>query len=350
MALSSHLAIWKTLPLIAFLLTGLVALCFYFREIFLTLLIGHVIVVVADRLITDYRARIARLRFSGWKRRLYGPLTLAFWLVAVVFLLWTSLSDLSQALTRIDTEQLSLRTVYVAKVQPYLPRLVVERVLTPQMVQAGEDYILSLVNVFIQDLSFFLSVGVLIIPLQAGLYFKRRGTLMQRALGGIPSELRDAVQRAAKAMAGDADDFFTGRIIESVAVGSLCCLGFFVAGVKGWMLFGALAGVLNIVPYLGPILSAVPPLMITLLLDVPIAAAYVVITILATQLIDQYYLEPFMVSRRARVHPLLGVILPLAGAKLSGIMGMIFAIPIYSVYKIILREAYEELTRVHGGS
>ena len=68
--------------------------------------------------------------------------------------------------------------------------------------------------------------------------------------------------------------------MESMVIAGICCLGFFIAGVKGWLVLGLLAGFLNIVPYLVRLLGAVPPMLITLLVDEPIITFYVVITIL----------------------------------------------------------------------
>ena len=171
---------------------------------------------------------------------------------------------------------------------------------------------------------------------------------MRKALESLPLNLRAAVHRVVRDAASDTQDFFAGRVAVVLAVASVCCLGYFVAGVKGWLVFGVVAGVLTIVPYIGPVLSVLPPLVITLSLDIPMAAVYVLVTVVVAELLKLYYLEPFMLSKRVRVHPLLGVLLPLVGVETFGIMGMIFAVPIYSVYKIILREAHEELVRIHG--
>jgi predicted PurR-regulated permease PerM len=55
-----------------------------------------------------------------------------------------------------------------------------------------------------------------------------------------------------------------------------------------------------------------------------------------------------MISGRLNVDALLGVVLPLVAFKLFGLMGMILALPIYSIYSIVLRVAYEELVRGLG--
>lgn len=346
--LTFHPSAWKVLAVIGVLLIVLVGLCFYFRDLFLILVMGYAVSVIADRLVSDYRHRLAKHQGSRWTRRLYVALTLTFWAGAMLFLLWTSVNELSQAFTRIDTENLRLRAVYLRRVAPLLPRLITERIVTPDMVQGVEDYYATLFSGLLRDLVHFLPLAVLIIPIQVNMYFGRTGNGLRGLLEGIPVNLRPAVHRVVRDAALDAHEFFAGRVVVAVAVASVCCLGYFVAGVKGWLLFGVLAGVMTIVPYIGPVLSVLPPLLITLSLDIPIAAVYVLVTIVVAELLKLYYLEPFMLSKRVRLHPLLGVLLPLVGAKTFGIMGMILAVPIYSVCKIILREAHGELLRIYS--
>ena len=120
-----------------------------------------------------------------------------------------------------------------------------------------------------------------------------------------------------------------------------------MGGVKGWLVLGLLAGVLNIADFIGPALSAVPPIVISFLADDPLAALIAVCTIVAAQLIDNFYLMPLMISSRVALSPLTTILLALIGAELLGIVGIILAIPIYLVYKITLRGAYSELVEVY---
>ena len=122
----------------------------------------------------------------------------------------------------------------------------------------------------------------------------------------------------------------------------------FIGGLKGWLVLGLLAGALNIVPYIGPVLGAIPPILIGIG-DAPTTAVYAIITIVIAQLIDNLYIIPFMISGMVRTDALLGIILILVGAQLFGIFGMVFAIPMYRIYKIILRDTYQGLTKVYKG-
>ena len=77
---------------------------------------------------------------------------------------------------------------------------------------------------------------------------------------------------------------------------------------------------------------------------------FAIITIIVAQLVDNFYLIPFMISGKVKMDSLLSIILVLVSAKLLGIVGMVFAIPIYIIYKVVLVEAYEELVEIYGNS
>lgn len=82
-------------------------------------------------------------------------------------------------------------------------------------------------------------------------------------------------------------------------------------------------------------------------IDSPMAALFAVITVIIVQLIDNLYLIPFMISEKVDINPFLSVVLTLATSRLLGPPGMVFAIPTYSMYKIIIKESYGELINIY---
>ncbi|WP_048125442.1 AI-2E family transporter [Methanosarcina lacustris] len=100
-------------------------------------------------------------------------------------------------------------------------------------------------------------------------------------------------------------------------------------------------------PYIGPFPEANPPVIVGYI-DSPMAALFAVITVVITQLIDNLYLTPFMISKKVDINPLLSVVLTFAASLLLGSPGcwallvvglswllgppgIVFAIPIYSI-------------------
>ena len=177
--------------------------------------------------------------------------------------------------------------------------------------------------------------------------FFKQGIIIEKRINALlPKKFQSGAKRASDEIKIQLRDFLTAKVTESVVIGGICCLGFFIAGLKGWLFLGLLAGMLNIIPFLGPLLGAIPPILIALV-DDPIIALYVIITIVIAQLLDNLYLIPFMISGKVKLDALLGIVLILVGAQLAGPLGMILALPIYLVYKITMRETYIELSRIY---
>ena len=348
MALSSSSNVWKVILVIFLIITAFFVLCFYFRTIFITIVVGIVMIIMSEKLMKHYRKKINRSDLSKTRRKILGAGLIIFWVFSIIFLVWNSLEDLSGAIGEARKTQQTASGVYLMKIDPYMPPLVAKNVLTEKRIKEAENYVFSVFSEFFSKIANLLLNAVLIIPLMFAMYYKRGKELTKKVVKHMPKKFRGSCERAMKDIASETHDYLEGKIIETTVVGAICCLGFFVAGVKGWLVLGLLAGFLNIVPYIGPLIGAIPPVLITLLVDKPIAAIYVIIAVIVAQLVDNLYLNPFMISGKVKIDPLLSIVVILIGAQLFGAIGMIFAIPIYLVYKIILKEAYRELTRIYG--
>jgi predicted PurR-regulated permease PerM len=81
------------------------------------------------------------------------------------------------------------------------------------------------------------------------------------------------------------------------------------------------------IPYLGPVLAAVPPAVVAIF-DSPLAALWVIITFILIQEIEGHVLVPVIMGSRFRVHPLVVIFAVLAGGEIHGITGMLIAIPL----------------------
>jgi len=346
--LSAHPKIWQVLTVIFLAITAAFGLFFYFSNIFLAFIIAFSLIFLAEKFATDYRRSVARYHLSRWKQHVYGYALVAFWIFAVIFLFRSSTLQITGVLQKVSVNEATLVDVYSDKVQPLLPAFFQREAFTEEIVEKVSEYVSSLTSVILSKGTFFLVDALLIVPLMFFMYFRRRHAIATKLFGSVPARFHDSVLRGAREIGAQLHHFFAIRVIENTIVGALCCLGFFIAGVKGWLILGLIAGFLNIVPYFGPIMGAVPPLLITLLVDEPVAALYVILTVLIAQTIDEFYLRPFVVSGKVRIDPLLSIILVLVGSQLFGIMGMIFALPTYLVYKVILQEAYEELVKLYG--
>ena len=97
MALTTNTKVWKIIIAIFIILTGCFALFFYFKSISLTILIGLALIIISEKLIHDYRHRMQKYDISKTSKRILGYTLLFFWLFVIIYLVGSSVNELSIA-------------------------------------------------------------------------------------------------------------------------------------------------------------------------------------------------------------------------------------------------------------
>jgi len=131
--------------------------------------------------------------------------------------------------------------------------------------------------------------------------------------------------------------YFTGKILTSMLIGFLFYLGMLVIGVDYAPLFGVIVAITNVIPYFGPIIGAVPAVIITLI-DEPVKALWVGIWILVVQQFDGNVLAPNVLGKIVELNPFWVLFSVIVGGSLFGIPGMFVAIPMFAVIKVFFEE------------
>lgn len=134
-------------------------------------------------------------------------------------------------------------------------------------------------------------------------------------------------------------DWLKGRLLAMVFVAVLWTLVLYVIGIPGALFLGILAGVLGFVPYIGPILSAIPPLLLALAGD-PIDAIWVMLSYLAIQQVEGYLLKPLIEAETASLHPAVVIASVVAAGAAFGFLGALLAVPAVVVVKVLVEELW----------
>jgi predicted PurR-regulated permease PerM len=140
--------------------------------------------------------------------------------------------------------------------------------------------------------------------------------------------------------------YIIGLFFEVIAVSVLTAIGMLIIGSESVLLIAFLAGVLNIIPYVGPLIAAfvctllgsyyhLSEDLITVIL--PVVLKYLIV-FTSVQLIDNMLLQPYIYSNSIKAHPLEIFIVLLAAGTAGGITAMIVAIPTYTVLKVFIVE------------
>jgi putative permease len=181
-------------------------------------------------------------------------------------------------------------------------------------------------------------------PFLAFFMVKDGRSVSNMLLGMVPNQLFEPALSLLHQINFQIGQFVRARVLESLIVGMVTAIGLMMISFPYAVLLGAVAGLTNFIPYLGPIMGAVPAFMIALVnshtgLEVLLVALVYVIA----QLIDAGFLIPLMVAKIVDLHPVTVIVVIIAGAQLMGILGMIISIPVASTLKVTISTVYRHL-------
>lgn len=132
-----------------------------------------------------------------------------------------------------------------------------------------------------------------------------------------------------------------GQLVLSAFIFSFTFLGLLALGVKYALALALLAGLLEIIPYLGPILSAIPAVFVAFA-ESPTLALFVIILYVLIQQTENYILVPKVMGRTIGTNPLLILLAVLIGFKIAGIVGLLMAVPIVGAITVFVSDFREQ--------
>ena len=130
--------------------------------------------------------------------------------------------------------------------------------------------------------------------------------------------------------------YISGISIDALLIGTLAYIGYSVIGLKYALVFAIFSALANLIPYVGPSIGLIP-MLITYFFTDPNKMLAALIYMLIIQQIDGNILYPRIVGSVMKVHPITIMVLLLLSSNIYGIMGMIVAIPTYSILKEIVK-------------
>ena len=163
--------------------------------------------------------------------------------------------------------------------------------------------------------------------------------LVNGVLALFPVEKRGRVEEILQLIRVRVSGWIIGQIAAMALVFVLTWIGLAALGVEYAFTFAVLTGALEIVPFFGPILAAVPPTLAAFA-DSPTLALVVVIVYVAIHQIEAHVISPMVMARSVRLHPVVVILAILAMGDLLGLAGVILAVPTVAVVTVLLDELY----------
>lgn len=151
----------------------------------------------------------------------------------------------------------------------------------------------------------------------------------------IPARYRDGFLHVAREIDFAVGGFLRGQLLISLIVGVTISIYLLVIGVNYAVILGILAGVLNIIPYFGPVVGGGVAVIVALF-ESPRLALMVVIGMIAIQQIDSAIISPTIMKHAVNLHPTVVIFSLLVGGTLFGFLGLLLAIPTAAVAKALL--------------
>ncbi|WP_404710392.1 AI-2E family transporter [Sphingomonas sp. MMS24-J13] len=184
------------------------------------------------------------------------------------------------------------------------------------------------------------AVGSLLLALVGGAYLALQPDLYRSGLLAlVPPRAAKPVSMALDEMAHDLRHWLVGQLVTMAIVGLLMGLGGLAIGLPAAAALGLIAAILEFIPYVGPILTAVPALLLGLAVSVD-AAGMTVLLLVVVQQLEGYVLTPLIQRRAVELPPALTLFALFAMGVLFGALGVLLAAPLTVCARILVRHAY----------
>jgi predicted PurR-regulated permease PerM len=151
----------------------------------------------------------------------------------------------------------------------------------------------------------------------------------------FPEKQRDNIKGLLEQLNKTLSDYISGQAIECLFVGTFTFLGYLLIGVDYAFLFGVIAGLTNLSPYLGPYLGLAPALIYTFF-NSPTQALLCIVVVLIVQQVDGNVIYPNVIGKSLNIHPLTIILILLVAGNLAGILGVFLGVPVYAILRTLV--------------
>ncbi|MEA1961871.1 MAG: AI-2E family transporter [Bacillota bacterium] len=320
-------------------LAGTVYFLYVVRDVVLSFLIGGLVAYFLYRPVRFFENR-------GLKRVWAIAAVYLVFLGSIATILWFAIPDLAKQLGDVG----EMFPAYADQAQRIAEQM--DGVNLPGKLDAIvqentakiEDYLYKGLKGFVSGVYIFLSKILIVIfaPILAFYILKDWEEIRDAFLKILSPSIRSDLTLIATDIDRVLVEFFKGHMLVLFIVGILTGVAALIIGIKFALLIGIIAGITNLIPYFGPFLGGIPAVALAFSQSSK-SAIYMTLSILVIQQLESNIITPKIIGDRLGMHPLLIVFALLAGGKILGIWGMLFAVPITAALKIILSFAYLKL-------
>lgn len=203
-------------------------------------------------------------------------------------------------------------------------------------------------TIFLAQLPNYLSSvfeWVLLVPLFLYFFFIESRNFSSRFLEEIPNPIFEKTYVLFSQFNTKFGEYIIAKFIEATILGTLVTIGLLLIKFPYPFILGFIAGITNILPYIGPVIGIIPAVFIALMSKDPqLSMLGMILVFLIANLIDMILVFPLLVSKIVNLHPIVVVVSVIVGSQLGGVVGMIVIIPFVAFFKLLFKEVYKDLS------
>lgn len=155
----------------------------------------------------------------------------------------------------------------------------------------------------------------------------------------MPAKARRSFLETLKEISTQISNYIRGQIAVAFAVMIMFAIGYTIIGLPYGWLIAIVAGILNIIPFLGSFLAMVPAIVVGIFVS-PIMLASVLIVFMIEQTLEGRLISPKLLGSSMKIHPVTVLIVLLSAGNVFGILGVIFGVPGYAILKVLVYRFY----------
>lgn len=202
-----------------------------------------------------------------------------------------------------------------------------------------EEWLTAKVMSVLSSLSGIFNMVVLlaVVPVMTFYFLKDYKEIAKWLLLLLPTSWHKEAHRLTTELNHSLGGYIRGQLLISLIVGLLATAGFWIVQLPYPLILGIIAGTTNIIPYFGPLLGAVPALIVAVTISWE-TFLFSLLVIIVIQVMEGNFLSPYVMGKSIHIHPLFIILALLAGGELAGIPGLILAVPVLTCLKVVVSE------------
>lgn len=208
------------------------------------------------------------------------------------------------------------------------------------IIHASFENLITDLTILISEI-FTIAAYILIVPFITYFILKDSRNIKLGIINLLPNRYFEMAYEVLQKTSVELGKFVRGWIFDAMFLGCTIMIGLYLIGINNFVMLGLLAGIGHLIPYLGPLIGVIPAILVSYYQMGNFSLATPIIILFAiVYTIDNGFIQPMIYSKSLRIHPVVIILLILIGSELFGIIGLLLAVPVANIIRVLATEIY----------